>query len=72
MHRRGDDLSHWLIDKERDEQLSKLGQDMDGIMDRLRTVESALIELQNKQLTAKEGSSAASQILTPIQTERPE
>ena len=59
MPRRGNNLSHWLTNKERDEQLSKLGQDMDEVMDRLRTVESALIELQNKQLAAKEGSSAS-------------
>ena len=69
MPRRGDDLSCWLTNKERDEQLSKLGQDMDEVMDRLRTVESALIELQNKRLAAKEGSFTSSQILTPIQTE---
>ncbi|XXG51993.1 hypothetical protein AAC387_Pa03g0426 [Persea americana] len=45
---------------------------MDEVMDCQRTVESTLIELQNKQLAAKEGSFATAQILTPIQIERPE
>ena len=70
MPRRGNDLSHWLADKKRDEQLFKLGQDIDEVMDRLCTVETALVELQSKQLVAKEGSSTTSQIITPIQIER--
>ena len=72
MPRRGNDLRPWLTDKERDEQLFKLGQDMDEVMDRLRTVEIALVELQSQQLVAKEGSSTTSLTLTPIQTERTE
>ena len=52
MPRRGDDLRHWLTDKEQDEQLFKLGQEMDEVMDRLRTVETALVEMQGKQLVA--------------------
>ena len=72
MPRRGDNLSHWLTNKERDEQLFKLGQEMDEVMDRLRTVETALVELQSQQLVAKEGPSTTSQIVTPIQTERVE
>ena len=55
MPRRGDDLNYWLTDKKRDEQVFKLGQDMDEVIDRLRTVETALIELQSKQLAAKKG-----------------
>lgn len=72
MRRRGNDLRQCLIDKERDEQVFKLGQEMDEVINRLQIVETALVELQGKQLVAQEGSSTTSQILTSIQTERSE
>ena len=64
MPRRGDDLRHWLTNKEQDEQLFKLGQEMDEVMVCLRIIETALVELQGKQLAAHEGSSTTSQTLT--------
>ena len=50
MPRKGDDLRHWLTDKEQDEQLFKLGQDMDKVMDRLRTVETTLYYIYTEEL----------------------
>lgn len=50
-----EDLQHWLTNKERNEQIYKLGRDIC-----LRTVQTVLAELQSRQLVAAEGLSTTS------------